>query len=207
MCRGDQQIDGRNRLWQRSRKGAIPAGKRWIHIGVGLAFCLGCLLLLGLIFSRRHAAHPRAGVPLAAPPGPQTAFEAAFAQAQRCYLAAEIVTKQQLEALEEWDGDSIRGSAPEILRRSLIARTREIRLAEAAARGASRRARTSDERYRATRLLVHVERDRGNHQAELEQAKKLVALWPHDPQARLLLERAVKDSGVLPLAHREEGSH
>jgi uncharacterized membrane-anchored protein len=50
-------------------------------------------------------------------------------------------------------------------------------------------------------------RDLGSRQAELERAKKLIALRPHDPQARLLLERAVEDSGELPLAHREAGSH
>jgi len=127
-----------------------------------------------------------------------------FAQAQRCYLRAEIVTTQQLEALEERDGDSIRGSDAEIYRRSLIARTREIVVAEAAAREAARRAKTNDEVYRAARLLAHIECDMGHPQPELEQAKKLVALQPHNPTALLLLERAARDSGELSLARRAE---
>lgn len=198
MSRVDERFVGKIRRWQRSRSRVVTAEAR--RINVVLACCLGCILLLGLIFSRRPAAHRRAAVTRAAPPGPQTPFDVSFAQAQRCYLGAEIVTKQQLEALEEWDGDSIRGSAAENYRRSLIARTPEIGLAEAAAREASHRAQTNDEIYRATRLLVHVERDLGNPQAELEQAKKLVALRPHDVPALMLLERAAEDNGQTSLA-------
>jgi hypothetical protein len=117
-------------------------------------------------------------------------------------MRAQILAKQQLEALEEWDPDSIRGSMPETYRKNLIARTREIGLAEAAAREACQRAKTNDERYRAARLLARIEHDTRDHQSELEQAKKLVALQPHNPEALLLLERAARNNGDLSLARR-----
>jgi hypothetical protein len=202
MRKQDERSGVKERLPRRFRQGAVSTGKRWIKTGIGPALFLGSVLLLGPIFLRRHAAPRRAGTPLAAPPGPRTAFLAPYAQARQSYLRARIITKGQLEALEEWDPDSIRGSTPEIYRKSLIARTREIGLAEAAAHEAARRAKTKDEVYRAARLLAQIERDLGNHRAEMEQAKKLVALQPHSLEALLMLERAAIDSGDRSLARR-----
>jgi hypothetical protein len=200
----DERPGERERLWQRCWRGASSWRKRWIRGGVGLAFFLGCILLFGLIISGRQAAPRRAGTPLAASPGPPTAFPVLFAQAQRSYLRAQMIAKQKLEALEEWDPDSIRGSTPEIYRKSFIAGTQEIGLARSAAREASRRAKTNDEAYRAARLLAYIERDMGHRRAELEQAKKLVALKPHNPEAWLLLERAARDCREVALAHRAQ---
>jgi hypothetical protein len=124
-----------------------------------LVLFLGGILSWGLILPQNQAADPRVVAPLAAPPELQTAFQASFSRAREYHLRARIITKQQLEALEEWDPDSIRRSIPEIYRRSFIKRTREIGLARDAASEACRRAKTSDQVYRADRLLASIERD------------------------------------------------
>jgi hypothetical protein len=171
-----------------------PGGRRWIRIGLGLTFFAVCLLCLALIVPRHLPQRRRAAVPPVAVPRPQTPFLTAFTQAQHWYLNAQITTKRQLESLEEWDPDSIRGSMPEIYHRSLIAHTPEIGKAEAAAREAAHRAVTDEEKYRATRLLMHIACDMGHHRKELALAKKLVELEPRKPEARLLLERAVAEN-------------
>jgi hypothetical protein len=157
---------------------------------------------MGLIVARLHAGRPHAtAAPTATLPAP-TPFAASFTQAQREYFHAQVIAKRQLEALEEWDSDALRGSAPEIYRRALIARTWEIGQAEAAAREAVGRAQTTDERYRATRLLAHIECDRGRHRAELALARTLAALRPHHPEPLLLLARAAAECGDPTLARR-----
>jgi hypothetical protein len=161
-------------------------------------------LFLGLVLWRHHAAHPRVAAHATALSQPLTPFQTSFARAQQWYLRAQVITRQQLEALEEWDGAALRGSAAEIYRRSLIARTRETGLAEAAAREATGRAETNEESYRASRLLVYIECDLGHPQAELEQAKKLMALQPHNPEALLLLQRAAECNGQTGPARRAE---
>jgi hypothetical protein len=185
----------------RHRRGS--GGRRWLKTGVGLASLVGCLLCLALTLRYLPARRPVGSPPAAAPP--QTPFQAAFAQAQRWYLDAQRIAKRQLESLEEWDPDNIRGSTPEVYRRSLIARTQEIGRAESAAREAARQAETKEEIYRAARLLVHIEHDLGHHRKELEQAKKLVALQPLKPEARLLMERATAEN-ELTHPERRAGS-
>src|SRR5262249_17509860 len=148
-----------------------------------------------LVLPRYLAVRRRDGTPPAAPPPSQTPFQAAFAEAQRWHLEAQTIAKRQLESLEEWDPDNIRGSTPEIYRRTLIARTREIGRAAAAAHEAAGRAETAEERYRSARLLVQIEHDLGHHRKELEHAEALVALQPRKLEARLLWERAAAENG------------
>jgi hypothetical protein len=181
------------------RPGEETAAKAARTPELGLVSFLGCVLLIGLLFPRRHAVRRRTGAPPAVQFAPQNAFETAFARAQQNYLHSQVVAKQQLEALEEWDGASINGSAPEQYRRSLIVSAREIDRAEAAARDAAAQATTDDEIYRATRLLLHVEHDMGRRAAELQLARKLVTLRPHNSQARLLLKYAAQDNEGLSL--------
>jgi hypothetical protein len=171
-----------------------PGGRGWIRIGLGLTFFAGCLLCLALIVPRHPPPRRRAAVPPVTVPPPQTPFLTAFTRAQRWYLSAQITTKRQLESLEEWDPDGIRGSMPEIYHRSLIAHTQELGKAEAAAREAADRAVTDEEKYRATRLLMHIAHDMSHHRKELTLAKKLVELEPRQPEARLLLERVAAEN-------------
>ena len=204
-----ERSGGMNCTGQRVRRDAAGAAARWIKVGVGTALAGGAVLFLGLVFWPHHAAPRRAAILSLALSPPPTPFEASFARAQQWYFRAQVIAKQQLEALEEWDGDALRGSAPEIYRRSVMARTRETGLAEVAAQEAAGRARTREESYRATRLLVHIERDLGRHKAELEQAKKLVALRPHYPEAYMLLERAAEGDGqrgIITADRRRRGA-
>jgi hypothetical protein len=184
-------------LWTKSNRSQCrgSAVRQWIRAGIGLASLLSCLLCLTLVLPRHLPARRRAGSPPLAPSPPQTPFQAAFAQAQRSYVDAQKIAKRQLESLEEWDPDNIRGSMPEIYHRTFIARTQEIGRAAEAARDAAHQAQTTEERYRAARLLLHIEHDLGHHRKELEQAEKLVALQPLKPEARLLLERATAENG------------
>lgn len=203
-----ERSGGMNRTGQRARRDAAGTATRWTKVGVGTALVGGAVLFLGLVFWPHHAAPRRAAILSLALSPPPTPFEASFARAQHWYFLAQVIAKQQLEALEEWDGDALRGSAPEIYRRSVMARTRETGLAEAAAREAAGRARTNEESYRAIRLLVHIEGDLGHHKAELQQAKKLVALRPHYPEA-LLLERAAEGNGqrgIITADRRRRGA-
>jgi predicted Zn-dependent protease len=185
-----------------SRREGSTHGRRRANVRPAQALYLGAVLLIGLLFARLHAGHPRRAVAPSTPPPTPTPFEASFSQAQRQYFRAGVIAKRQLETLEEWDPDALRGSTPEIYRRSTISRTREIGLAEEAAQEAIRQARTVDERYRVTRLLAHIECDRGHHCAELELARKLVALRPHHPEPLLMLARAAAECGQRELSRR-----
>ena len=159
MNRVDEQIGEKPRRFHGSWRDAVAAAERWARVGVGPTVLLACLLFFGLVVLRHWPVHGRAGMPVTARRRPQTPFEASFAQAQDGCLRAQVMTKGQLESLEEWDPNGIRGSAPEAYRRNLIARTQEIARAESAARDAARRATTNPEVYRATRLLVHIAAD------------------------------------------------
>ena len=205
MNRGAERAGRTNRTGQDSRTGVARAIERWSKVGVGPALFLAGVLFLGLIFTRHHAVHRRAATLSIAHAQPSTPFEVSFARAQQWYYRAQVIAKQQLEALEEWDEDALRGSAPQIYRRSVMARTRETGLAEAAAQEAAGRARTSEESYRAARLLVHIECDLGHNKAEVEQAEKLVALRPHDSDALLRLRAAERtgQTGQARLAETE----
>jgi hypothetical protein len=62
---------------------------------------LGGAALLGLLLVGRHAALRRPARPAA--PAARSPFEASFTAAQRWYFRAQVIAKEQLEALEEWD--------------------------------------------------------------------------------------------------------
>jgi hypothetical protein len=179
-------------LWTKGTRSQCRGSgvRQSFRTGIGLAALVGCLLCLALVLTHYLPIPRRAGTPPAATPPSQTPFLAVFAQAQQWHLEAQKIAKRQLESLEAWDPDNIRGSMPEIYRRTFIARTQEIGRAAEAARDAAHLAQTAEERYRAARLLLHIEHDLGHHRKELEQAAKLVALQPRKPEARLLLERA-----------------
>jgi hypothetical protein len=199
MRSGEKRWSDKDGGGECSRRGGSRGAQPGARVRPVRVLCLGVVLLIGLFCARHRSGHSGAVVaPVAAP----TPFEASFAQARRDYFRAQVIVKRQLEALEEWDSDALRGSAPEIYRRSLLARTPEIGIAEAAAHEAVKRAATTSERYRAVRLLAHIECDRGHHRAELELTRRLVALWPHDLEALLMLQRAAEEDGQAPLARR-----
>jgi hypothetical protein len=112
----------------------------------------------------------------------------------------ERVTEDR-EALEDWDPQADR--TPELREwRQQMAQDRSgyLERALAAAERAVRLAQTPAEVYRATAVRARLECDRGNHQTELQQAKRLMALEPGNPLSRLWLQRAER---CLHVAQRE----
>lgn len=176
------------------------------HTGIGPAVALAGVLCLGLMGHRSHPAPLPAILPGALPLPSSSPFQASLERAQGWYVLARMNTASQLESLEEWDPDGIQGRDAEAYRRSILAQTWEIGEAETMARAALRWARTTEETYRAIRLLTRIEGDRGNRWPELALAKRAAALRPHDPGALLLLERAALDNGQTSLARRVEAS-
>jgi hypothetical protein len=188
---------------QRAGRDASTGIRLWMIMGLGLLLVYGCGLTHGWMVSRLRAA-PSSGAPPIAAPRAQTPFETSMATAMRLYLRAEAASTQQLDVAGEWDPDALNGSAPEHYRRVLMARTRELGLAEEAAREAERRAGNKGESYRALLLLARIECDLGHHRTELEEAKQLAALRPQDPGAFLVLRRAAQCNGQAALARQAE---
>jgi hypothetical protein len=56
-------------------------------------------------------------------------------------------------------------------------------------------ARTPREEYRVALLRVRIECDAGDHEEELRQARRLMALAPDDPQSLRVLQHAAGCSG------------
>lgn len=126
------------------------------------------------------------------PPVPNTPSETALQEARRWRLQAILAVNQERYALEAWDPEA--GMAPnqEAWRRQLMASDRAGNLRQARRQGwrAAALARTPREAYRATELLVMVECDAGHHEAEMQEARKLIRLAPRDPNAIVMLEHA-----------------
>jgi hypothetical protein len=118
--------------------------------------------------------------------------ETARQQARRWYLRARVAVKQELDAIAEWDPDSLIGSAAGVYRRQLMAQNIDLQRARIAALKAAELARTLDETYRATRLLACIECELGHHRAELQHAQRLMTLAPRNIDSLLALQRAIQ---------------
>jgi hypothetical protein len=132
---------------------------------------------------------------LSPPPRPRTPSQVAWQTAQWQWMLAQQAVCRQIEALEEWDPEAMNGSAPEVCRRQLLARDASggLRRAREAAIQAQTLAQTPREAYRATLLRLRLEREAGHHQAELQQARRLLQLAPESESAWWCLQRAMRD--------------
>jgi hypothetical protein len=169
----------------------MRAHKR-IHASGALGLCLLSVPLL------RLAAHQPAACLLPArrlptPPSPSRApFEQALWEARSGRFRAQLTVNQERYALEAWDPQAAEAMDQEQWRRQLMAADPRghLRHARAKALWAAALARSPDEAYRVTELLARLECDTGHHEAELVQARKLMALEPYEPLSLMALRRA-----------------
>jgi hypothetical protein len=128
-------------------------------------------------------------------------------EAQQWRLQAFLAADDGRKAEEASDPDPIPGGDREAgRRRRLIVRDDRGYLARArsAARQALTLARTPTELIRATALLARLECNAGHHAAELEQARRLVALAPRKPLAWMALRRAARCNGLEALTKQAD---
>lgn len=164
----------------------------WTVALIMTAFCLTSCLFL------RRPEKPSARPPLPASGSRQSGrhegpFEQAVQEAWRWHAAALRKVTEEQEALEVWDPEAHR-PLPADEWRQQMARDLDgdLQRSLAASERAARLARTPAQVYRATALRARLECDRGNHQAELEQARRLRALQPRNPLSLLWLRRAAR---------------
>jgi hypothetical protein len=166
-----------------------------------------CLVGTPLLWLRavRSRARSLVNSPVAAtsspPPGQ---FDTALREAGRWqYRAAEAVDRQ-MDELAEREPDRLNGTAVGDYRRLFMARSPDILRAERATQRAMVLARTSSERFRAAALLSRLECNLGRHARELQQARLLMSLQPHNPVSLRVLDRAAKCNGLKLLSRRVE---
>jgi hypothetical protein len=127
-------------------------------------------------------------------------------------MRAQEAVSRECEALEEREpgrGDAGRTkTAPEdaALRRQLLAadHSGDLGWAHMQAQVAAALAHTAAEKYAAAVLLARIECDAGDHRAELEQARRLMALAPRRRSSLHVLWRAARCNGLEPLARRAD---
>jgi hypothetical protein len=137
-------------------------------------------------------------------PPPRSPSEAARRDARHDLTQAQKAVNQEREALEAWDPAGVDSLDQEHFRRQLMAADPGGHLRRALVTGerAAALARTPEEAYAAALLLARLECDAGHHQEELRQARKLMALQPHDWLSLLALRRAAFCNQMPSLALR-----
>jgi hypothetical protein len=119
-------------------------------------------------------------------------------------IRAKLAVERELEGLEAWDPAANPAAREGRWRRQLLARDRggDLRRARQAARQAAALARTPREAYQAALLLACLDCDAGDHQAELKQARRMMALQPHCQASLGALRHAAWCNGLEPLARQ-----
>lgn len=160
------------------------------------------LCLLVVLLPRAMPPRPAAVAAVALPAAgqslpPRGPFERALWTALHCRTRARLAVNQQLEAFDESDptaADPMVGgiTGEEALRLKCMAADRngDLGLARAHARRAQRLARTAAGAIAAAELLALIEHESGNHEEELRQAQKLIALRPRQLSSLVMLWRA-----------------
>jgi hypothetical protein len=183
--------------------------QRWPSLAETLGVALPCVLLFwwaGWLQPAPPASpHPqpeRAAKVRRAPP--QSPFEETLMKARELHFHAQEAVREQLAVLQERSPRAVAESAVEVSRRDLLTHSPDIAPARAAARRAHMLARTRTETYRATYWLGRIECDAGHHLAELQQARKLMGLAPHEALSLILLQHAARCNGIDPLEQQAE---
>jgi hypothetical protein len=154
---------------------------------------LGLILpTLWLVWVRKQAPVDPASTALVSPTSPHSPSAEARRAGWLGWLRAQEAVSRECEALEAWDPrvTTAVGDAP--LRRQLLAadRSGDLGRAHMEAQRAAALARTTDEAYDAVVLLARLDRDEGDHQAELAQARRLMTLAPRRQLSLMVLGRA-----------------
>ena len=118
-------------------------------------------------------------------------------EACRCQWRAQTGVNEERDVLEAWDPEAMPEGDQEGLRRQLMARDRtgSVGQAREAARRATALARTPDEVYAAAMERARIECDAGDHEAEQQQARRLMDLRPHNRLSWMVLRRAARCTG------------
>jgi hypothetical protein len=161
--------------------------------------CPGPLSLLVIWLHATSSPHLQFPATLVSPSRPATPFERSLRLAWTLRTRTRLAENRGREALESWDPEATSGEATERLRRLDLARdpSGDLHQARTAAEQAVALARTPTEAYRAVWLLARIDCDLGEHQAELQQARRLMALAPRDRRSREALRRAAVCNGLV----------
>jgi hypothetical protein len=156
-------------------------------VGAGLLFGL-CLVALPW----RQPQSPVSAQPHSTAPLPRSAAGVALWQARRYRTRAKLAWGELRGKVDAWDPQASAATDIESWRLQQLAADRDGNLREARrwALQAARLARTGDEAYRATELLVLLDHEQGHHEAEFQEAQKLLKLAPGSARARMSLRRA-----------------
>jgi hypothetical protein len=166
--------------------------------------CFLTILLLRLVWAQR------ATTPLAQSPrqfgmrpvrGPS---EAALREARFWRLKAMQRVSAEFEGLEAWDPALEGGPRDPAEWRVMMAKDLDGALRHAYERvvRAQQLARTRDDKLQAGLLSCRIQCERGDHEGELREARRLAALAPRHELVLIVLERAATCSGHEPLARR-----
>ncbi len=170
------------------------------HLFAICALCLICLML-----PQWERSLPESQASAITPPLPSTQSPAdrALREAWQKRLQAEAEVDRERYAVEAWDPEAARID-PSRWRQQLMASSIHLKGARDAALQARELAQTTDERYRASRLLAWIECNLGQHEAELGEARRLVALKPEKKQVWLWLRRAARCNGLKSVEQEAE---
>jgi tetratricopeptide (TPR) repeat protein len=161
-------------------------------------------LFLRLVWLRATAPDTTPARLVPAPP-PHTPTEIALRKAWGYQVRAQNAVNQERYTLEDWDPQASRGLDPEVWRLQFLAHDSngDLRRARDWARRAAALARTPAEAYAAADLQVLLDREVGDRQAEIEEARKLLSLAPESPAARMVLRRAESNRGLARQPQRK----
>jgi len=164
-----------------------------------MSLCLLAVPLLRLARIRTTTpAPPCSTVVVVSAPERSPSAEARQAAWQGWMRAQEAVSRE-CEGLEAWDPLAAGGVADATLRRQFLAADRSGNLgwAHMQAQMAAALARTPEETYEAAVVLARIECDAGDHKAELEQARRLMAVAPRRRTSLMVLWRAARCNGLV----------
>jgi hypothetical protein len=180
----------------------MGAARRVQMVGpIGLCFL--SLLFLRLAWlppadrSTMAASHPFGLRPLRGP------CDAALREARFWHLRAMQEVSAQFDALEAWDPDALAVRDVATWRRLMAGDRRgDLRRAREAARRAVRLARTPEDAFQTRLMLSRLDCEAGDHEAELQQARQVIALRPRSFLSLVTLKRAAECNGLARLARQ-----
>ena len=125
-------------------------------------------------------------------PSPRSAAEVALRRALAFRTRAKIAVSELRSGLEAWDPTGSAAIDAEAWRLQQLALDRDgnLRQAQRWTLRAARLARTRGDAYQAAELQVLLDHETGHHQAEFQDAQRLITLAPGSARARMVLQRA-----------------
>jgi hypothetical protein len=171
---------------------------RWVKVAGALGICLLGLPILRLWWNRPGTVARIEGRPMSR--RHRDAAEQTLWQARHWRAHAIIAVNRDRDALETWDPAGLDGINDEAWRVQWMAAdpTGDLHRARTLAERAVTLARNPGQKYGAVEFLVLLDHDRGDHQAALAQARRLMALCPHSDRARMVLRLAVRSAAQDP---------